>query len=259
LKILLVDDEADIRTVARISLRQLAGFTVLEAGSGAEALAIAATETLDAIVLDVMMPDIDGPAVLAALRRDPRTATIPVVFLTAKAMPDEVSRLQKLGAAGIYTKPFNPAEFAAAMRAVVMRDRPGATSSAPLPGPAAAARIDTRALGQLVGLTTDQGTDLIGALIDLFEVNTVTLIDRIKALPADGAAAAEVERAAHTLKAGASTLGAIEIADLARTIEHAARDGRRVDVASLLGSIHEQLAPTIVALRAERVRALGHD
>jgi CheY-like chemotaxis protein len=258
LKILLVDDEADIRTVARISLRQLAGFTVLEAGSGAEALAIAATESLDAIVLDVMMPDLDGPAVLAALRRDPRTATIPVVFLTAKAMPDEVARLQQLGAAGIYTKPFNPAEFAAAMQAVVSRDRPGAASSASPPSPAGTTRIDTRALRQLVGLSTDRGTDLIGALIDLFEVNTVKLIDRIKALPADGAAT-EVERAAHTLKAGASTLGAIEIADLARTIEHAARDGRRVDVAALLGTIHEQLAPTSAALRAERLRALGHE
>lgn len=257
MKILLVDDEADIRTVARISLRQLAGFTVLEAGSGAEALAIAAAEPLDAIVLDVMMPDFDGPAVLAALRQAPRTATIPVVFLTAKAMPDEVARLQQLGAAGIYTKPFNPTEFAAAMQAVVSRDRPGAAPPSPAPQPAAT-RIDVRALRQLVGLSTDRGTDLIGALIDLFEVNTVKLIDRIKALPSDGAAS-EVERAAHTLKAGASTLGAIEIADLARTIEHAARDGRQVDVAALLGTIHEQLAPTIAALRAERLRALGHE
>jgi len=258
LRILLVDDEADIRTVARISLCQLAGFTVLEAGSGAEALAIAATETLDAVVLDVMMPGLDGPAVLEALRRNPRTATIPVVFLTAKVMPDEVSRLQQLGAAGVYAKPFNPTEFAAAMQAVVARNRPGAAPPVPGPRPAGTTRIDARAMRQLVGLLTDRGTDLIGALIDMFEVNTVKLIDRIKTLPADGAAA-EVERAAHTLKAAAATLGAIEIADLARTIEHAARDGRRVDVASLLASIHEQLAPTIAALRAERRRALVHE
>ncbi len=255
MKILLVDDEIDARTVARLSLRQLAGFEVVEAANGSEALRLAASQPFDAIVLDVMMPDMDGPTVFEALRQRPETATTPIVFLTAKAMPDEVARLQKLGAAGIYTKPFDPAEFASAMRGLLTRE--------PAPGPAApgapaqgGVRVDQRAMRQLVGLSTDRGTDLIGSLIDLFETNTPDLIARIESMTTAGASG-EVERAAHTLKAGAATLGAVAIADVARTIEHAARDGVAINVRPHLDAIREQLAPTLAALRVERGYLIG--
>lgn len=255
MKILLVDDEVDTRTVARLSLRQLAGCDVVEAENGAQALALAAAEPFDAIVLDVMMPDMDGPAVFEQLRRHPSTAATPVVFLTAKAMPDEVARLQQLGAARIYTKPFDPAQFAAAIRDLLHGGAPAAQAAAAAP-PAAGVRIDLRAMKQLVGLSTDRGTDLLGALIDLFETNTPQLIARIESLSAEGSQSG-IERAAHTLKAGAATLGAVAIADLARTIEHAARDGVAVDTPHLLGQIREQLGPTLGALRKERGYLIG--
>lgn len=119
MKVLVVDDEGDIRHVARLALGRVGGMEVLDTGRGEEAVALAVRERPDAIVLDVMMPELDGPGVLAALRRDPRTASIPVVFLTAKAMPDEIQRLRALGAAGVLTKPFDPMTLAASLRGIL--------------------------------------------------------------------------------------------------------------------------------------------
>jgi CheY-like chemotaxis protein len=110
--VLLVDDEDDIRLVARASLERLAGWTVSAASSGAEGVLLARDELPDAIVLDVMMPGMDGPATLAELRADPATAGIPVVFLTAKVQSAERRRLEELGAAGVVAKPFDPMTLA---------------------------------------------------------------------------------------------------------------------------------------------------
>ena len=119
MKILVVDDEADIRRVARLSLTRLGGMEVVEASSGPEALALARSAAPDAILLDVMLPGMDGPAILSALREDAQTSGIPVVFLTAKAMTSEVERLQSMGAAGVLTKPFDPVTLARELRAVL--------------------------------------------------------------------------------------------------------------------------------------------
>jgi CheY-like chemotaxis protein len=116
-RVVLVDDEDDIRLVARASLERLAGWTVYPASSGAEGVALARAERPDAIVLDVMMPGMDGPATLAALRADPATASIPVVFLTAKVQAAERRRLEELGAAGGVAKPFDPMALAAELAA----------------------------------------------------------------------------------------------------------------------------------------------
>lgn len=116
-RVLLVDDEDDIRFVARASLERLAGWDVLAASSGAEGIELARAEQPDAIVLDVMMPGMDGPATLAALRADPATAGIPVVFLTAKIQAEERRRLEELGAAGVVAKPFDPMGLADELRA----------------------------------------------------------------------------------------------------------------------------------------------
>jgi CheY-like chemotaxis protein len=108
MKVLIIDDEDDIRRVARLSLVKIGGLEVVEASSGPDGLRRAAEEQPDAVLLDVMMPTTDGPQTLAALRADPATASIPVVFLTAKAMASEVERLKAMGAAGVLTKPFDP-------------------------------------------------------------------------------------------------------------------------------------------------------
>jgi CheY-like chemotaxis protein len=118
-RILLVDDEDDIRTVARMSLERVAGWTVLTASSGAEGCAVAAAEQPDAIVLDVMMPGQDGPATLTQLREDPATASIPVVFLTAKVQVAERERLQAMGALGVVAKPFDPMTLATELATVL--------------------------------------------------------------------------------------------------------------------------------------------
>ena len=116
MKILIVDDEDDIRTIARLSLERLGGMAVIEARTGRDALEAAAREKPDAILLDVMMPEMDGATTLAALRRDEATAGIPVLFLTAKALPGEVERLKGLGAAAVLTKPFDPSALAGQVR-----------------------------------------------------------------------------------------------------------------------------------------------
>ncbi len=84
-KILLIDDEDDIRTVAQMSLQAVGGFRVLLASGGEEGLEISASENPDLILLDVMMPGLDGPETLKRLKSDPNSKDIPIVFLTAKA------------------------------------------------------------------------------------------------------------------------------------------------------------------------------
>jgi two-component system alkaline phosphatase synthesis response regulator PhoP len=119
-RILIVDDEDDIREVAQVSLELVGQYEVMTAGSGRDGVQRARTEQPDAILLDVMMPDLDGPGTLAELRADPATRDIPVVFLTAKTQQADRARLAELGAAGILVKPFDPmklpGEIAATLR-----------------------------------------------------------------------------------------------------------------------------------------------
>ena len=111
-KILLVDDDDDIREVAQMSLEMTAGWEVVAAASGAQALRLAAAERPDAILLDVMMPGMDGPDTARALRAAPETADIPVVLLTAKVQAADRRRFDDLGVAGILSKPFDPLTLA---------------------------------------------------------------------------------------------------------------------------------------------------
>jgi DNA-binding response OmpR family regulator len=118
MKILIVDDDADIRSIARLSLSRLGGMDVIEAASGGEGVRRAREETPDVILLDMMMPTMDGVATLAALRSQPATALTPVIFLTARA-GEEAERLRALGAAGVLIKPFNPRTLSQDVRALV--------------------------------------------------------------------------------------------------------------------------------------------
>ena len=119
MKVLIVDDEPDIRRIAKLGLSRVGGMEVVEAANGMEALVRAKEDKPDAVLLDVMMPGLDGPSTLARLREDPATSAIPVVFLTAKAIASEVDRLKSLGAAGVLTKPFDPMTLARELRAVL--------------------------------------------------------------------------------------------------------------------------------------------
>ena len=107
-RILIVDDEEDIRDVVRVSIEEFAGWLAMTAASGAEGLQIARTSVLDVILMDISMPDMDGFQMCEALKADTQTQNIPVVVLTAKALQDDSDRFAKLDVAGVITKPFNP-------------------------------------------------------------------------------------------------------------------------------------------------------
>ncbi|WP_317615773.1 response regulator [Phormidesmis priestleyi] len=107
-RILIVDDEEDIREVVRVSLEEFAGWLTVTATSGVEGLQIAQTQTLDAILLDISMPDMDGFQMCEELQADPKTQKIPVIVLTAKVLPNDRRRLTDLDVAGVITKPFDP-------------------------------------------------------------------------------------------------------------------------------------------------------
>ena len=119
MKVLIVDDEEDVRLVANFSLSRIGTMEVIEAATGEQALAMAREHRPDVILLDVMMPGMDGMSTLQELRRDPHTSSIPVVFLTAKAMVSDVNRLKKLGARGVVLKPFDPTQLAGEVLAVL--------------------------------------------------------------------------------------------------------------------------------------------
>ncbi len=107
-RVLVIDDEPNIHTIVKISLEKFGGWTVLTASSALEGLQIAQSEQLDAILLDVSMPDIDGLQCFENLRSQPSTQAIPVIFLTAKVLPGDRKRFEELGVDGIISKPFNP-------------------------------------------------------------------------------------------------------------------------------------------------------
>jgi CheY-like chemotaxis protein len=121
MKVLIIDDDADIRSIARLSLSRLGGMEVVEAASGAEGVRKAQNEKPDVILLDMMMPAMDGSETLAALRSQPATAMTPVILLTAMAMGAEVERMTALGAAGVLIKPFDPRTLSGDVRALIKR------------------------------------------------------------------------------------------------------------------------------------------
>ena len=114
-RILVVDDEESIQKVVRLSLKMEASWDTITASSGQEGIHQAEIHQPDAILLDVMMPEIDGIATFEALHRNPRTQAIPVILLTAKTRTSEKRLFQNLGVAGVITKPFNPLTLASQM------------------------------------------------------------------------------------------------------------------------------------------------
>jgi CheY-like chemotaxis protein len=109
--VLYVDDEPDIREIVQLSLGLVEDLDVHVCESGERALQRLPDITPDLVLLDVMMPGTDGPTTLQRMRADPRFAAIPVIFVTAKAMPAEVARFRELGALAVIAKPFDPMQF----------------------------------------------------------------------------------------------------------------------------------------------------
>lgn len=112
LQILVIDDEDDIRKLTQTCLEIMGGWQVLSACSGSEGLAKAQAEQPDAILLDVMMPDMDGLTTFQKLQANPATKHIPVILLTARGRSADQNQLVELGTAGVINKPFNPLKLA---------------------------------------------------------------------------------------------------------------------------------------------------
>ncbi len=103
-RVLVIDDQEDVRELVSLSLKKLTPWETLSAGSGLEGIAVAEAEKPDAILLDMLMPGMDGPATLVALRERPATRAIPVIFLTGRP---EMAEAEPAGVAGIILKPFD--------------------------------------------------------------------------------------------------------------------------------------------------------
>lgn len=116
-RLLYVDDEPDIREIAAMALELDPELDVTTCASGDEALAVAPDCRPDLILLDMMMPGLDGPATFLRLRDMPETADTPIVFVTARAQSKDVDQLIQLGAKGVIAKPFDPMSLAAQARA----------------------------------------------------------------------------------------------------------------------------------------------
>lgn len=118
-RILYVEDEPDIQALAKLALEMLGDFQVMVCSGGQEALDKVIGFAPDLILMDVMMPGMDGPTTLQNLRANPATVAIPVIFLTAKVQPSEVAQYQALGALNVIAKPFDPMLLAAQVRGIL--------------------------------------------------------------------------------------------------------------------------------------------
>ena len=116
--ILYVEDEPDIQAVAQVALEMVGGFTLKICSSGQEALEAVQTFAPDLILLDVMMPGMDGPTTMLELRKLPELMDTPTVFMTAKVQPGEISEYLALGALGVIAKPFDPMKLATEVRTI---------------------------------------------------------------------------------------------------------------------------------------------
>lgn len=117
-KILYVEDDPDIRTIAALALEKVGGFKVKTCSSGRVALQEVEAFDPDLIILDVMMPDMDGPATLVKLRADAGQTKKPVIFMTAKVMSSEIDEYKALGAIDVIPKPFDPMTLADRVRSI---------------------------------------------------------------------------------------------------------------------------------------------
>jgi len=196
-RLLHIDDEADLREIIEISLGLDPAFSIRSCESGAEGLAVAAEWKPDVILLDVMMPVMDGPATLAGLLDNPATAGIPVIFMTARAQARELDRFRTLGAIGVIAKPFDPMTLAASVRSYLPQ----------IPDP-----LEARRAGFVQRVRRD-----IAALSE----HCATVMDG--ATPPS--TLESIRHIAHNLSGAGGVYGFSEISDAAAAVEDAALAG----------------------------------
>ena len=222
-RVLVIDDEPDILAVIRITLRARAGFEVEVCQSGGQALDVARRFAPDLILLDVMMPGLDGPATFRALRDDPQTVATPVVFMTATTMKHETACYLDLGAAGVIAKPFDQRTLADELEEI-----DGRTPSRPSEDP-----------------------DLeLAALFDAYAAALPEKLREIRDLWArvesgpDAEAARALYLRVHSLAGTAATYGYPALSDVARHLEQVIGTGTTAGDEPSPGS--RQIAPGLI-------------
>jgi DNA-binding response OmpR family regulator len=201
LDILYVDDEPDLREIVTAALEMDLGFHVRTCGDAASAWAAIEVKMPDLIILDVMMPDIDGPALFVLLKANIRTTEVPVIFMTAKVLKPELAKLADLRPAGIVQKPFNPRTLAAEIRRMCNAVQPSDSDS---------------------DISLEPLLDRMRAR---FKSEAASVGQRLKdglSLPAENPHSAR--RIAHSVAGTAGTIGYMDIADLAGQIDAAPPD-----------------------------------
>jgi len=208
-RILYVEDEEDIRTIAVTALEAIGGFTVIACSSGVQAIDKAPDADADLILLDVMMPGVDGPATLKALRNIPETAAIPVVFMTAKVLASEIAHLKSLGAIDVIPKPFDPMMLAEQI-GEIWRRRPKLEEPTQAPPQAPSKRSPE---DQLQALFKSYAADLPAKIeeIDKLWKRVASGDDRL--------ALTALYRALHSLAGSGETFGYPQLSKCAREME----------------------------------------
>jgi len=230
-RLLYVDDDPTLTLLTRISLEKVGGFTVMTCASGGEALAGVEAFAPDVILLDVMMPGMDGPATLAALRRLPALAEVPVIFMTAKVQDDDMTRYRELGAADVIGKPYDPVRLPDLVRAIWQRCR-GVSD-----------------LGRLEKLRDAVGDAEFRRLLETFLIDLSRRIATIAGLR-DAGDHAQIERMAHSLKGTAGSYGLDAVSDLAARVEAVSARGDGPAVAHAVTALDAGIQASAAQLRA---------
>jgi CheY-like chemotaxis protein len=247
--VLCADDDADILEIVRAALCSTAGLDVRTARSGEELIDLAHERTPDLVLVDHMMPGLDGPSTLARLRASPRLEDVPVIFLTARVMPAEIERLIRLGALGVIGKPFDPLKLGAEILALWNKGDPSrARLSAPHASPAKAARarltVPAAAAASPAPAASSEVQGQVEALAARFFARArqdIALLRQSLAAAARGEmpVLAQCERIGHSIHGTAAMLGFSDISALGAAIEHlvrGSREGAGVKGASVKGA-----------------------
>jgi two-component system alkaline phosphatase synthesis response regulator PhoP len=187
-RILLIDDEDDIREVAALTLETMGSYEVFTAANGFDAVRIAAEVGPDVVLLDVMMPEIDGPTTLALIRQTEATRDIPVIFMTAKVQGSDRRRLSELGASGIISKPFDPMTLADEVSSILERHSERANGVAAPGGQSPSPQVGER------------GTQWSQAPISAAAIEEAMTDDHVVSAPKTGLTAAAKEEFLRSLE-----------------------------------------------------------
>ena len=241
--VLYVDDDPDICTVVEATLSTMGDLKVRTANSGELAIDLACEQRPDLILMDVMMPGLDGPSTLKRMRCCAAIADVPVIFLTAKVMPTEISQLLTQGAIGVLGKPFDPTKLCGDMLDLWERTgRPGLATLASLARPKEAVEV----------------TSLIGGFLARSERDVARLRKLLERLRAgDRSALREIERLAHTIHGSAAMFGFLAVSERGGAIEDLAEAMMSsVGAGGALDAALQQLSERTDRL-AEEIEAAG--